>query len=289
MSNANYVLARSILTRQKEKHPLFQIDATLNPYFGCAYNCMYCPYVVRSKVSVKTNFLSFLKEKLAIEKKKLHLGIGTSCEPYCEEEKEFRLTRGTVETAVKSGMPVQIFTKSELALEDAGMFAEYSEKGLLAVTISLFTLDRKLAKYFEPGFPVPEDRINLLKKLKKKGVFAGIALAPVMPYISDSKEQIEQIFQAVQKAGGDYILPVALNITNEKIKQKMDEAFLKVFPGSRLGFQTIYGEKKLPDDVYSSWMDQYFRILSGKYDIPAYLPVENVEPGLISISREIPE
>jgi len=94
-------------------------------------NCAYCPFTVRGKVGIKTDFLPQLADRLKKLKEPLHLGLGTACEPYCEEEKEFRITRNAVTLAVEKGMPVQIFTKSGLILRDADLLAEYSEKACL--------------------------------------------------------------------------------------------------------------------------------------------------------------
>ena len=289
MVNSNFIQPRIILNRLEQNHPLFQVEATLNPYFGCSYNCLYCPYVVRSKISVKTNYISALTKLFEDNSKPLHIGIGTCCEPYCEEENNHKLTRHTIELAVQHKVPLQIFTKSALVLRDIDLLRKHSENGLLAVTVSLFTLNKKIAKQFEPSFPNPEERIRLIKKLNRNGIFSGAALAPLIPYIADSKEQIELIFRKVKKAGGDYILPMALNITDEKVKEKMDAAFAKVFPESRLGFQTIYGEDKFPDEVYSSWMDHYLRILGTKYDIPVHMPLMQADPDMVNIRQKMPE
>lgn len=288
MPNPNYILSRQAVTRLEEKHPVFQIQAALNPYFGCSNNCVYCPFVARNKVGIKTDFPALLEAKLSKEKKPIPLGIGTACEPYCEEESEYHLTRNSVEIAARYRMPVQIFTKSELILKDAAMLSEYSQEGILAVTVSVFSPDRKLTRRFEPNVIDTRGRMGIVRKLKDKGIFAGIALAPVIPYISDGKDDIEEIFSRAKQSGADYILPLALNMQDEKTRQRMDEQFTELFPDSKLGLQSIYGRGKLPDDVYSSWMNQYLRILSGKYGIPVYMPLKDGSEGDARINTSMP-
>jgi DNA repair photolyase len=96
MPNVNYIQSKSVLNRFDGPHPLYRIEAALNPYFGCNAGCLYCPYTVKNKIAVKTNFLPMLEAKLKAQKDILHIGIGTTCEPYCEEEMKFRLTRSAI-------------------------------------------------------------------------------------------------------------------------------------------------------------------------------------------------
>jgi DNA repair photolyase len=261
VSNVNFIQSQSVLARLDRPDPLTGVDATMNPYFGCVCGCLYCPFVVRNRVGIKTNFLPLLEKQLKSEKKQLHLGLGTACEPYCGEELEFRLSRHAVELAMKRAMPVQIFTKSDIILEDAGMLKEYSEEGLLAVTVAIFSSNEKLANIFEPNVLEPEGRFNLVKKLRKLGIFTGVSLAPIIPFVSDGKQHLEELFKRFAKTGVDYVLPSAFSMHDAKLGKRMEEVFSKYFSGNIIGFNSVYYKSLLPDAAYSTWLEEYLEDL----------------------------
>jgi len=91
-------------------------------------------------------------------------------------------------------------------LRDTALLKEHSQKGLLAVSVSLMSPDEKLREIFEPLAAPASERINVIKELTKNDIFCGAVLSPIIPYISDSDEQLEELFERVKRAGGQYIL-----------------------------------------------------------------------------------
>jgi len=80
----------------------------------------------------------------------------------------------------------------------------------------------------------------------------------------------------VKKAGGDYVVPMALNLPGEKVRQKMEEAFSRLYPNSKLGFSQFIREG-YRTTFYSSWINQFVRILSKKYGVrPIYRIIRTV-------------
>ena len=71
------------------------------------------------------------------------------------------------------------------------------KRGVL-ITFSLSTVDEKIAKIFEPKVPKPKERLEILQKIKEAGFYAGVAYIPVLSFISDSDEQLEEMIKTAK-------------------------------------------------------------------------------------------
>jgi DNA repair photolyase len=275
MERVHYVQSEESIKALSGPHPLFKVEASLSPYAGCRARCVFCPFGGTPRLGVKTRFLHLLEKKLSQEKKQVHVGLGTTCEPYCREEDTFHLTHNTIELVAKHRLPLQIFTKSERILRDVRLLREYSQQGLCAVSVSLFTLDPVLAGMFEPDAPAPETRLELLKALKKKEVFAGVTLAPIVPYISDDPALIEELFRRVKRTKADYILPSVLAIETPAIKKRVFSVVADQFPRIEHRLKLLYDNDRLPSITYTQRVYDMLKVFSAKYRIPLYLPTHS--------------
>ena len=269
------------MARLQAQHPLLKIDCCYNPYVGCAGGCVYCPSSRLSKTGVRTNMLHLLSRELDATTHKLHIGIGTSCEPYCGAEKKFNLTRHALDIIMKRRMPLQIFTKSELVLRDISMLRDYSQSGLLAVSISICTMDKKLSQTLEPGTPDPQSRIDLLVALKRQGIFAGVVLSPIIPAITDSREQMKEVVERVKKAEGDYILPAILCMAPPAMKSFFMNFLHLHFPKVEHRLFALYERNIMPPEPYIRRINDLLAEINSAMAIPMHIPLE---PGICSIS-----
>lgn len=277
MENIGYVKFSESINFLSNPHPLYKVDASLSPYAGCSLGCVYCPFGFERKSAVKTDFLFHLNRKLSGAVAPIHLGLGSSCEPYNEYEKEFNVTRNSVELIEKYGFPLQIFTKSPLVLRDIDLFKMYSEKGLLAVSVSVMSLDDEVTGVFEPAAAPSRERISVIKELAKNDVFSGAVLAPIIPYITDSEEQLDGIFEGVKRAGGQYILPSVLCAGSPAAFTNLKDTVLSRFPNIFHRIEKTYESSKLPGETYTRRIGDLLEGLSLKYDIPLYMPIEKDE------------
>jgi DNA repair photolyase len=287
MENIGFLRARESVNYLNAPHPLFRIEASLSPYVGCSMGCVYCPFSFEKKTNVKTDFLFNLDHKLSASSKPLHLGLGASCEPYCEHETEFNVTRNCIELIVSRGFPLQVFTKSPLVLRDADIMKGQSEKGLLAVSVSLIALDQGLTEVFEPSVIPARERIELIGELNKKGIFAGAVLAPIIPYISDSPEQLEAVFEAVKKAGGQYVLPSVLCSGSPAVFDSLKAVILRRFPNILHRIDNLYENAMFPVVTYAGRVNDLLQDLSAKYELPISLPTENDKGIPVDIRQEL--
>lgn len=287
MENIGFLRSRESVTHLSAPHPLFRVEATLSPYAGCSMGCVYCPFSFDTKTNVKTDFLFNLDHKLSASAAPLHLGLGAVCEPYCEHEKEFNVTRNSIELVVSRGFPMQVFTKSPLVLRDTDIMKEHSAKGLLAASVSLMTLDQGIAEIFEP-FAIPsKERVELIGELNKKGIFAGAVLAPIIPYISDAPEQLEAVFEQVKKAGGQYLLPSAFCAGSTAVFDNLKAVILRSFPNILHRIDNLYENARFPVVTYAGRVNDLLQDLSAKYELPISLPTEKDKGIPVDIRQEL--
>src|SRR5262249_7553149 len=76
---------------------------------------------------------------------------------------------------------------------------ELARHGAIRVSISITTLDAKLARTMEPRTSSPEARLRAIRELTAAGIPAQLMLAPIIPGLNDS--EIPAILQAAAEAG----------------------------------------------------------------------------------------
>lgn len=186
---------------------------------GCSFDCVYC-YINGSKYAKKTNSyyvksnacdLVYNKlKKLARNHERAFLNFGSASDPYMEIEKELELTREILKIFLRFKYPVHIITKSDLILRDTDILKKLNDAAILpddlkglkskvCVTFSFSTVDDDLASLVEPNAPLPSQRLKAMNTLAKKGFHVGVALMPILPYINDDLESLENFIKVFRK------------------------------------------------------------------------------------------
>ena len=213
---------KSILTRNSS--PDIGFDRSINPYRGCEHGCIYCfarPTHAYHDLSPGVDFESrlFAKPDAA---KLLHatlskrgyevaaIAMGTNTDPYQPIEEDWRITRSIIELLLETRHPFTITTKSDRVLRDIDLIAPAARLGLASVALSVTSLDPRIHKTLEPRAPAPRKRIAAIKALREAGVPAYVAIAPVIPHVTD--HELEAIIARAVEAGasGAFWLPVRL-------------------------------------------------------------------------------
>ncbi len=231
---AQQVSVKSILNKTKRRDSWFLDDYTLNPYSGCSFNCLYC-YIrgskyginMEEKLSVKANAVELLDKQLASRASKGQYGIivlSSATDPYLQFEASEQLTRRLLELILRYRFPVHIITKSDLVQRDFDLIAAIDEVAILPddlqdklshkafVTFSFSTLDDATARIFEPGATAPSLRLKTLELALQRGLYSGVSLMPLLPFINDTAAQLDYLYQTFKKAGIKYLLPSTLTL-----------------------------------------------------------------------------
>ena len=219
------VLSRSALNRVPGTSPM-PFSWTLNPYRGCSHACRYCfarkthEYLdfdagadFDSQIVVKTNMADVLRQEVFRPRwTREHVAMGTNTDPYQRAEGRYRLMPGVIEALAGSRTPFSILTKGTLLARDLPLLGAAAEHVPVGIGVSLALLDPGLQAVLEPGAPSPQARLALIRKIRAAGLECGVFIAPVLPYLTDSTEQLVLLVQALAEAGATGISGIALHL-----------------------------------------------------------------------------
>jgi DNA repair photolyase len=163
------------------------------------------------EIIVKVNVPEVLRAELARPSwKGDHIALGTNTDPYQWVEGRYKLMRGIWEAMRDFANPCSILTKSPLVMRDADLLCQIAERTQVSACFSVPTLDEKAWRSTEPHTPNPRARLEAVAELNRLGVPTGILIAPLMPGINDSREQVERIVALATEAGAVHIGGITL-------------------------------------------------------------------------------
>jgi DNA repair photolyase len=222
------VRAKSILNRVPEASQM-PFKWTINPYRGCSHACVYCfarpthKYLdfgagrdFEREIVVKVNAPELLRVELARPSwQREHVALGTNTDPYQWVEGRYRLMAGIWEAMRDAGNPCSILTKSPLLLRDLPLMRQIAERTEFSAALSVPTIDERAWRATEPHTPNPLARLEAVGELARAGIRTGVLVAPLMPGINDSPEQVARILELATEAGASYITGIALHLRGE--------------------------------------------------------------------------
>ena len=175
------------------------------------------------EIVVKVNVPEVLRVELAKPSwKGEHVAMGTNTDPYQWVEGRYKLMRGIWEAMRDFENPCSILTKSPLLLRDLDLMLEIAERTSIHANLSIPTMDEKAWRASEPHTPNPKARMEAVAALNDAGIPCGILVAPLMPGINDSPEQVERILEMAGEAGATGIGGIALHLRGDVKEVFMD-------------------------------------------------------------------
>ena len=273
---------RSVITYNQS--PDVGFDRSINAYRGCEHGCVYCfarpthAYLglspgldFETKLFAKPNAAALLKKELSKPGYQCQpIALGTNTDPYQPIERTYRITRQILEVLSACNHPVSIVTKSAMIERDMDILADMAKRGLAHVSLSVTTLDRKLARRMEPRAAAPERRIAALKALSEAGIPSGVLVAPIIPALTDS--EMEVILEACAQAGAQWAGYVLLRLPLE-VKNLFEEWLETHEPGKRehvlsllrqshggKEYEARFGERMRGKGSYAEMIAQRFRL-----------------------------
>ncbi|MEE0418927.1 MAG: radical SAM protein [Lachnospiraceae bacterium] len=236
-----YIPAKTIVTKTKSADAWFGIDYNMNIYKGCCHGCIYCDsrsdcYRIEEfdRVRAKENALRIIRDDLRRKVRSGVVGTGAMSDPYNPFEKELQLTRHALELVNAFGFGAAIATKSTLLLRDADILTEIAEHAPVLCKVTVTTADDALSKKLEPGVPPSSERFEMIRQLSSQGLFAGILLMPVLPFLEDSEENIRAIVRQTAQAGGRFIYPAFGMTLRQNQREWYYDKLNQLFPGEGL-------------------------------------------------------
>ena len=212
----------------------------MNLYRGCTHGCIYCDS--RSTcyqfthafedIEVKQNAPALLERALRSKRKKCMIGTGAMCDPYMHCEEELQLTRQCLELIDRYGFGVTVQTKSDRVLRDLDLLTSIHRKAKCVVQMTLTTYDEELCRIVEPQVCTTRRRYEVLKIMQENGIPTVVWLSPILPYINDTRENIQGILEYCRDAGVYGIICFGMGMTLRQGDREYFYAALdRHFPG----------------------------------------------------------
>lgn len=243
--------AKTIVTRNKDTF-WFGSDYTMNLYRGCNHGCIYCDsrsscYGVEDfeRVKAKENALMIVRDDLRRKVKKGVVGTGAMCDPYNPYETEMELTRHSLELIAAFGFGVSVLTKSSGILRDIELYQMIAEQSPVNCMLTITTCCDVLSKKLEPGVPLSSKRFQTVRELSESGVFAGIVMTPVLPFLEDTKENVSGMVELAKEAKARFIYPMFGVTLRDRQRDYYYDQLESRFPGEMLKERYIrrYGDR----------------------------------------------
>ncbi|BBC99797.1 MULTISPECIES: PA0069 family radical SAM protein [Sphingobium] len=216
---------RTILTRNQS--PDIGFSQSINAYRGCEHGCIYCfarpshayhdlsPGLdFETKLFAKPDAAKLLRAELSKKNYVVaSIAMGTNTDPYQPIEKDWGITRSILEIMVETRHPTYITTKSDRILRDIDLLADLARDGLVAVVLSVTSLDPAIARTLEPRAPHPLRRVDAIRQLAEAGIPVTASISPIIPAITD--HEIEALVARVAQAGAREVTYIPVRLPNE--------------------------------------------------------------------------
>ena len=220
--------------------PDVRFDLSINPYRGCEHGCIYCfarpthSYLNMSpgldfetRIIAKVNAAERLREAFAHKGyEPMMLNIGSATDAYQPIERKLRITRGVIEVLAEHRHAFSLVTKSSGVERDLDLIAPMAEQRLVAVYVSVTSLDPRWRASMEPRAAAPHRRLRTIETLAKAGVPVGVSVSPMIPFINEP--EIERVLQAARDAGATRGFGIVLRLpweVNPLFQQWLEAAF----------------------------------------------------------------
>jgi DNA repair photolyase len=220
--------------------PDISFDLSINPYRGCEHGCIYCfarpthSYLNMSpgldfetRIIAKVNAAERLREAFASRSYEASfLNIGSATDAYQPIERKLGITRSIIELLAECRHPFSLVTKSSGIERDLDLIGPMAADHLVAVYVSVTSLDANLARILEPRAAAPHRRLRTIETLAKAGVPVGVSVSPVIPFINEP--EIERILEAAAAAGARSAFSVVLRLpweVNPLFQQWLEQHF----------------------------------------------------------------
>lgn len=238
----HYVKVKSILSAKNG----------MNLYRGCSHGCIYCDsrsccYHMNhafEDIEVKENAIDLLEQTLRRKRRKCMIGTGSMTDPYIPLELELCHVRKALSLAYQYGFGFTLITKSDRVLRDLDLLKKINDTTKCVVQMTLTTYDEALCRKIEPAVSTTRERVEALKQLRDAGIPTVVWLSPILPFINDTRENIEGILDYCIEAKVCGILCFGMGLTlREGNREYFYSQLDRLFPGMKEKYIRTYGNE----------------------------------------------
>ncbi len=246
------IQANSLLHKIAHGEMWFGSDYNMNLYRGCCHRCIYCDsrsscYKITDfdRVKVKKDALLILRKELKSKRHKGVIQLGAMSDSYNPFEQEYEITRNALALIAHYGFGLSLETKSNLIVRDIDYLQRIHQNADMILKLTITAYDDALSQKIEPGVCVSSERFKALKALSAQGFFTGVVLSPILPFLTDTDENIKAIIHAAYENGASCVYTIGGVTLRENQRDYYYEQLDRLFPGLRNKYQNSYGNRYL--------------------------------------------
>jgi DNA repair photolyase len=165
--------------------------------------------------------------------------MGTATDPYQRAEGRYKLMPKIIETLAMYRNPFSILTKGTLILRDLDLLMDAAAVTDVSTALSIGTFDEDAWRKSEPGTPHPRKRMEAVARLNDAGIPCGVMLAPILPGITDGRDQMKEVIAAAFDAGATHVSPILLHL-RPKVKDVYMEWLAEMYPELVERYEAMY-------------------------------------------------
>jgi len=192
----------------------FASTHNMNIYRGCNQGCIYCDsrsscYQIKDfdSIKVKENAPTKVEVELSRKRKKGVISMGGMSDPYNYLEKDLEYTRSIFGSIYRNGFGVSCITKSDLILRDIDKYKKINEVNAVCIGVTITTADDRLASRIERNITSSSKRFDIIKQFREEGIYSGVLMMPILPFINDTVDNIKSIVKKAHEANANFIYP----------------------------------------------------------------------------------
>lgn len=266
-----FIRAQKLVQTSKSGHMWFGTTYNVNIYRGCNQGCIYCDsrsscYQINNfdEIQVKQDADIMIDQELSIKQKKGIVGLGGMNDPYNEYEKLLKYTQSALKSMSKYQFGVNIISKSTLVLRDIELLKDINIHSAVCIGITITTANDRLQSRIERNVPSSTERFKVIKELTDNGLYAGVLMMPILPFINDTVENIEQIVLKAHQSGAKFIFPTFGVTLRDNQRQYF---FKKIGPELTKKYVDTYGDSYVCSSLNEQELKNIFETLCRKYGI----------------------
>ncbi|WP_285622331.1 Rv2578c family radical SAM protein [Kineosporia sp. NBRC 101677] len=273
------VAARSALNQVPGGSPM-PFRYTVNAYRGCSHACVYCfargthSYLeldtgsgFDTEIVVKVNLVEVLQRELARPSwQREHVAMGTNTDPYQRAEGRYRLMPGVIRALAGSGTPFSILSKGGLLRRDLPLLQQVAADVQVGLGMSIAIWDESLHRSLEPGTPSPKARLEVVRAARERGLPCGVFLAPVLPWLTDTEEHLDEAIGRLAAAGATGVTVVPLHL-RPGAREWFFAWLQREHPKLVRRYRELYGKGAYATPDYRRWLAERVQPLLRRHGI----------------------
>jgi len=271
MINKKYAQAKKAIRKDPFAGVFTASMYKCSPYHACEHACVYCDgraeeYYVEGEfdkdIVIRKNIAELLKIELPRLREKGPITIGSGVtDVYQPVEREENLMRNCLEVLGDFDLPLHLLTKSPMVQRDLDLYKQLDKKGGFTLFVSLTFFDDNNRIIFEPKAGSVSERLETIRVFKEAGLQAGVLLMPLLPWISDTNDNLVPLLAELKELKVDFIIPGFLTLRPGKQKELYFQTIRKHFPDLIFAYEELYQKNLISGNPVYKYREDFYRKL----------------------------